>query len=134
MNIASSEAPVSAAIERSYLRTFTNLVAGLEEGQLNIDASNTLEEIVMLANEALQREQPMKATMTLTIVFKAINGVVEINGNLKTKLPPPRRRASLLHVAAGKYLTPMDPRQHLLPLRSVEVDTPVFRSVNEDKR
>jgi hypothetical protein len=122
---------VSPSIEKHFIRRFSRLVSDLEGGGLDTDASNALEEITMLANEAIQQDRKMKATMTITIDFVAHKGVVEVNSNLKTKLPAPVRRTSMMHVAAGKFLSAVDPRQHTLPLRGVEEAPIQFRNLGD---
>ncbi len=121
--------PSANSPERHQLRTFSLLLSNLEGGQFNQDASEVLEEIVSLCNEAIQQDRKFKASISITVNFRADRGVVEITSDMKSKLPPPVRRTSLMHVSGGKFLSLTDPRQQTLPLRGLAAETPNFRNL-----
>ncbi len=101
------------------IKNFSTLLVNLEEGQLNNDLSDELENAVRELQEAIDRGVKRKVVVTVAIELSADRGVIEVSGQYKVKVPPKTRRRTLMFVHAGKYLSRQDDRQGDLPLRTV---------------
>ena len=121
---------LTAAPPPDSIRNFSQLVGALEEGQLNTDASQKLEEIVRLLNEAIHMDRKVTAGITVSIRMTADRGLIEVTGDVKTKLPPDVRRRTMLYVTNSRFLSKRDPHQSELPLRTVSSDVPEMRIVS----
>lgn len=111
------------------IRNVSQLIGALEEGQFNADASSKLEDIVRLLNDALHLDRKVSAKLTVTVNLTADRGVIEVTGDIKTKLPPDVRRRTMLYVANARFLSKRDPKQGELGLRTLPADAPELRAV-----
>jgi hypothetical protein len=101
------------------IKNFSTLLSSLEDGQLNSDLSDEMEDAVLEIQDAIDRGVKRKVVVTVSIELSADRGVVEVSGKYKIKAPDKTRRRTLMFVHAGKYLSRQDDRQGDLPLRTV---------------
>ncbi len=111
------------------IRNFSQLVASLEDGQLNTDASTKLEELVRVLNDALHAGQKVSAGLTVSVKMTADRGLIEVTADIKTKLPPDVRRRTMLFITNSRFLSKRDPHQPDLPFRTVAVGPGPLRDV-----
>ena len=74
--------------------TFTELVSELDDGQLDLEASTALREVIAKVVERAQvNPKGATGTLTLTVKVTALNerGKVEIEAAVASKLPPSPR-------------------------------------------
>ena len=107
------------------LRSFSQLVAGLEDGTLDNDISEQLEGIVRRLNQSNRNGVKDTAAISLTITLMADRGVIGVHASYKTKTKDPARRLSLMFVdPSGGALSTRNPDQRELPLRTVDDGRP----------
>lgn len=119
--MAKIDEQAKAEAEGTAARSFAVLLAGIEAGRLNAEASDEMQkltgELYTLANDVGKA----KGTLTITLAIHAEdNGTVSILGTVKTKAPPQRHARSVYWVAPGNHLVKEDPKQEKLALRTVE--------------
>ena len=106
--------PAGAPKESSFPRyaTFSDLIRGLEHGQLHGDLSGHVRSIVEeLSNHALDHGGKAKGTLTLTLDFTLSKGVFQIDAEPKVKLPKRSRGTTMCWATPENNLSPQDPRQ-----------------------
>jgi flagellar hook assembly protein FlgD len=74
------------------------------------------------------RQTGRKASLTFSVTVepatKGLTEAVKVQARIVTKLPEPEPGVAILYLNADNQLVRNDPRQHLLPLRSIEIDRP----------
>jgi hypothetical protein len=119
----------SENISEAYaIKNFSTLLTALEDGQLNSDLSNELEDAVRELQDAIDRGVKRKVTVSVTIDLSADRGVIEVSGKYKVKVPDKTRHRTLMFVHAGKYLSRQDDRQINLPLRVADAPSQPLRN------
>lgn len=107
-----------AALERDpdEARTFSILVAGLEDGQLNQDLTDAVSEIVARLHDT-ERDQggSPAGTLTLKLGMKLDGGVIEIKGAFTTAMPKEIRPKSVYWATPNNNLTRRNPKQREFP-------------------
>jgi hypothetical protein len=111
------------------IKNFSTLLTNLEDGTLNADLSNDLENVVRDLQEAIDQGAKRKVAVSVTIEFTADRGVIEVSGKYKVKAPDKTRRRTLMFVHAGKFLSRQDDRQGDLPLRTIAENHQPLRNV-----
>jgi hypothetical protein len=119
-------APVSP--DTYQLRTFSQLIANLEEGSFEHDLAQAMTEVQTLMNEAVQDNRKANAAISVKINFKCDRDIIMVDADFTVKMPKPTRRRTLLHISGSAFAT-RDPRQRDLPLRGLPSDSTTFRSV-----
>lgn len=116
--------------ETVQLRNFGQVVQSLEDGQLVIDASEKLAELlVKLARQAEARGKA-KGELHLKLKFSADEGgTVQIDGEIVCKEPKAARARSVLWLTKDNNLSGENPRQTKLALREVPAAPAAARSV-----
>ncbi len=93
-------------------KTFTGLLACLEDGALAVELTRRYEQaITALSNHVLEHGGEPKAKLTLTLSFCARKGQVEIDAAVTDSTPKPPRLSTTLYAAPDGGLTPFNPRQ-----------------------
>lgn len=105
------------------IKNFNTLLGSLEDGQLNHDLSEELENAVRDLQDAVDRGVKRKVSVSVTIELNADRGVIEVSGGYKVKIPAKVRRRTLMFIHAGKFLSRQDDRQGDLPLRTAVDNT-----------
>ena len=113
-------------------RTFSILVASFEDGQLNSDMTQAVQDLVArLHDVARDRGGSPGGTLTLKIGFKLDGGVIETKTDFSVNMPKEIRPKSVFWATPNNNLTRSNPRQRDLPLsgpRDVTTSMPM-RSV-----
>jgi hypothetical protein len=120
---------MSISPEAFAIKNFNTLLGRLEDGELNSDLSNDLENVVRDLQEAIDRGAKRKVDVTVTISLTADRGVVEVSGSYKIKQPAKTRRRTLMFVHAGRFLSRQDDKQPDLPLRVAGEQSQPLRNV-----
>lgn len=106
----------------STARNFAQVLAAIEDGHFHGDLSDKLRDVVGdLENAAMQRGGKAAGTLTLTLKLSLEGGIMEISGDISTKVPKPKRGRSIFYVTPENNLSRRDPKQPDLPLRDVSV-------------
>ncbi len=93
-------------------RYFDQVVAHLEDGDLNADLSVALHEIVeTLSTYVLNNGGKPKAKLTLTLDIKLEGGTFEIKPSITKVVPVVPRGTAYLWSTAENLLTPVNPKQ-----------------------
>lgn len=97
---------------KSY-QAFNLFIQGLEDGQLNQDATEALQLIAQELNDHIRNTGKSKAkgSLSLKIDFTLDRGVFEIDSKLTTKLPDAPRGKSVMWTDGDSNFTPQNPRQ-----------------------
>ena len=99
---------------------FPQTIFDLDQGL----TAQRLADALIKVNAAV-RETGQKASLTFTISVKpATKGTTEavmVQAFLKLKLPEPEPGVAIFYLTPDNQLVRNDPRQHLLPLRSIDV-------------
>ena len=116
-------------------RGFAVLLQQVDEGQLHTDASKELHRVTKeLLEWARTYQRDAKGSLTLTIGLNVDpSGVVDVVGDIKAKVPAPRRQRSTMWITKGGNLSAENPRQQKLPLREVPAATTTPRDVADDR-
>ncbi|WP_431860224.1 hypothetical protein [Azospirillum sp.] len=112
-------------------RTFPQLLATLEDGELSNDLTDQIRDIVARLHDvyANQGGTP-KASLTLKIDFKLDSGVIETKADTKVALPKQVRRKTVLYATPGNNLTRQNPKQaELFPRPVRDVSAPAESGV-----
>jgi len=119
----------AAYSDPSASRTLGALVSRLEqEGVFGHEGDNLYADACREMADALTQGRDCKAEIVIKISLHALKGVVEVNGNVKTKLPETPRRRAMMFVAGGTHLSLRNPDQYDLPIRSVPARETEIRS------
>ena len=106
------------------LRSFTQLLAAIEDGELHRDLSVALTDIVAaLADHIRDVGGKPRAKLTLTLAFATDGGVFEIAADIKVATPTRARARSIFWATPDNYLSRLNPRQQQLPFRDVSLST-----------
>lgn len=92
------------------IRTPDVLLGTLEQGELVKDLQAEISK-VMVALADLGEHGAAKGSITLKIDFAVENSLTEINTELTSKLPKPRRRKTMLFVTPEGELSTEHPKQ-----------------------
>lgn len=96
-------------------RSFDALMRMLEDGALNADLSDSLQEIAAaLSNYVIDYGGEPKAKLTLDVNFALKGGVFEITAATKLKLPDKPRGRTVAWCTSDHKFTPTNPRQGAL--------------------
>ena len=110
-------------------RTLGSLVGRLEvEGVFGHEGDTLYQDACREMADALLQGRDCKAEITIKISLHALKGVVEVNGNVKTKLPETPRKRAMMFVAGGTHLSLRNPDQYDLPIRGVPMRETEIRS------
>lgn len=91
-------------------KPFSDLIAGLGEGDLNERAAERISELVQKVEET-----GGDGKFTLTITVKKMNRQVVFKPTFKVQMPEPAVDDTMFFVGAGGELTRDDPKQLKLP-------------------
>lgn len=109
-------------------RTFTSLVAQLEDGRLDRDLSRAIEEMVeALEDVSSSTGGKAKGVLTLKIEFDYDDGLIDVGGEISTKTPKWKRGRSIFWPTPEHHLTRRNPAQPDLPFR--DVNAPPTRTI-----
>ena len=93
-------------------RFFDQVIAHLEDGDLNNDASEGLHEIIKAcSNYVFAHGGKPSGSITLTLNIKLDGGVFEIKPDLKVKTPTPPRTTGHMWATPDNLLTSVNPKQ-----------------------
>lgn len=93
-------------------RYFDQLIANLEDGDLNNDLSAAVHEIVgALTSHVIDHGGKPKGKLVLTLDFKLEGSAFEIKPSIKKDLPVPPRATAYLWSTGDSLLTPVNPKQ-----------------------
>jgi hypothetical protein len=107
---------------------FAQLVAAVESGELNADATREMQRLVAQLNDELLIGRKTSASISVRITLTADRGVIDTIGDLAVKEVKKPRSRSILYIRQG-VLTPRDERQADLPFRTVDAPPTAFRTV-----
>ena len=94
------------------LRSFAQLIANLEGGQLNADASRMLADLNAALNDFVQEHNGKpSASLTLKLDVKLDGGTFDVKAKLSLKLPDEPRDKTVLWSTPGNVFTVQNPRQ-----------------------
>jgi len=94
------------------IRTFTDAIAVMEDGQLLHDLTEKQRDLIGDLNNAIQDgARSAKGTLTLKIDYKLEGGVIETQADLKTKTPEPKRERSMMWATPENNLSRSNPKQ-----------------------
>ncbi|MGL4966132.1 MAG: hypothetical protein ACRC67_33235 [Inquilinus sp.] len=94
------------------LRSFAQLIANLEGGQLNADASKMLADLNAALNNFVQEHNGKpSATLTLKLAVKLDGGTFDVKAKLALALPEAPRDKTVLWSTPGNVFTVQNPRQ-----------------------
>ena len=97
-------------------RTFSSLLARMEEGQLDRDLTEVLSEMVRrLVDIERDRGGRPVGEITLKLKLKLDDGMFETRTEYKIAMPKETRSRSLFYATARNTLTGRNPRQRALP-------------------
>lgn len=101
-------------------KPFTTILAQLEGGALHEDLSDMVRDLSAKMSEYAANNGEAKGALTLTLSFKLDRGgVMDVVADAAVKAPKFKREKSLFWLTPGNNLSPENPRQTSLPLRSV---------------
>ncbi len=120
---------MSINTEAFAIKNFGTLLTTLEDGALNADLSNDLEDVVSDLQDCIDRGVKRVITVSVAVTFTADRGVVEVGASYKIKRPDRTRRRTLMFVHAGRFLSKQDEKQPDLPLRVAEPTPQPLRNV-----
>jgi hypothetical protein len=110
-------------------RSFTQFLGEIEDGHLQNELTQTLQEVVGdLHNAAVNTGGKSSGTLTIKLSFKVDGGVIEVTPEVATKLPKVKRGRSIFWATPENNLTRRDPRQRDLPLRDVTASSSTLRT------
>lgn len=114
--VARSMSDVTQEFDPDEARTFSLLIAGLEDGQLNSDLTDQISEIVARLHDT-ERDQggSPSGILTVKIGFKLDGGVIEIKGAYTTAMPKEVRPKSVYWATPNNNLTRRNPKQREFP-------------------
>ena len=93
-------------------RHFDQLVAHLEDGDLNNDLSEAVHDIVSaLTAHVINHGGKPKGKLVLTLDFKLEGSAFEIRPTVKKEVPAAPRGTSFLWATGDDLLTPVNPKQ-----------------------
>lgn len=103
-------------------RTFANLLARLEEGQLDSDLTALVADVVSRLRD-VARDQGGKpsAEISLKIKLKLDDGLIETRHEIGCKLPKETRMRTLWWPTDSNTLTARNPRQRNLPFGVADI-------------
>jgi hypothetical protein len=102
----------------------------LQETLLQMNNGATVAEMAAALEKAVAavRLTGKSAAITLTLKLspasKGITDVLTVESQVKTRLPEPDRGITIFYATDDNQLVRNDPKQPMLPLRVVDIDTP----------
>lgn len=91
---------------------FTTFIAAQEDGQLQSDLNDAVNEIVAQLNNAVMEHGGVHtAALGLALSFKIDGGAIEVKAEVKTRLPKENRPRSIFWATPGNNLTTKNPKQ-----------------------
>ena len=102
----------------------------LQETLLQMNNGATVAEMAAALERAVAavRQTGKSAAITLTLKLspasKGITDVLTVESQVKTRLPEPDRGITIFYATDDNQLVRNDPKQPMLPLRVVDIDTP----------
>lgn len=117
---------------RSFSAFLRQVDGGSFESELASELHKMNEELQQIASSTMSKA---KGELTIVLRFSHLpNGQVDINTDLKTKLPKIQRARSVFWVTRGFNLTPTNPRQESLNFRDVNQASAPAREVEQPAR
>jgi hypothetical protein len=102
------------------VRTFGRLLASLEDGELESEATHKLARLTLELIKQAENQGKAKGELTLKLKLSADSGgTVTIDGAVDTKEPKPLRARTHLWLDKTGALLNENPKQTKLPLREV---------------
>lgn len=109
---------------------FHETILQINNGAALAELSGELSKVV-----AAVRQTGKTGALTLTLkvapASKGTTDVLMVESAVKTRLPEPDRGMTVFYATENNQLVRNDPRQQMLPLRVVEIDTPVKSELKE---
>jgi hypothetical protein len=113
-------------------RTVAMLLAHMEEGQFNQDASDALRDLVAKLNDAaVNRGGKPVGKLVITLDFKLDDGIIETRSDYKVTAPKTSRRKTIMWATPNNNLTPDNPRQISMNFRDVNKGSTI-RTISDD--
>ncbi len=114
------------------VRTFGRLLAGLEDGELEAEATHKLHRLTLELIKQAETQAKARGTFTIKLSLVADQGgTVSIDAAIDVKEPKPTRARTMMWLDKSGSLLNENPKQTKLPLREVpaakptrEVDAP----------
>ncbi len=102
------------------IRSFSQLMAVAEDGQLNSDLDTEVTDLVAtLSDAAASRNGKAKGKLTVSIDFALDGGIITLSTDYTVKKPKCARARSAFWATSDNKLSRRNPRQPELPLRDV---------------
>ena len=97
------------------IRTFTDAMASMEDGQLIQDLADMQRDILAaLHNASLDQGGKPKASLSIKLDYKMDSGVIEIVADVKSSLPKTKRARTVMWATPENNLCRNNPRQRNL--------------------
>jgi hypothetical protein len=111
------------------LRTFAQLLQHVQDGDLHVDLTNELRDLVAsLENVRAEQGGKPKGSIVLKLDFTLDSGVFEVVADYAIKAPKIARSKSHFWATPDNLLTKRNPKQAELPLRTVGGDDAAVRT------
>lgn len=110
-------------------RPFSHVLAMMEGGQLQNDASDAMRDLCSALSEHDAQQGKAKGTLTIVLDVKMEGGIVEIVGDVKVKAPKLKREKSIFWLTPANDLSQENPKQLTMGLRSAPAQTEAPRDV-----
>lgn len=118
------------ADERGVARTFAMLVADVEDGQLNGDMTDVVQDLIAKMNDAaMSKSGKAKGKLVVTLNFELDGGIFTITSDHKVTVPKMARMKSVFWCTPENNLSRRNPSQHELELRDVSAPNRDVRHV-----
>jgi hypothetical protein len=94
------------------IRTFTDAIAIMEDGQLIDDLTTEQKNLVAALNDAIQAgAKSASGELTLKIKFNLEDGMIQTQADVKIKTPKPKRARSVMWTTPENNLCRNNPKQ-----------------------
>ncbi len=97
------------------VRSFSTLVAGIDDGALHHELTREVDRIVLALVEAGIEGGGSTASLSLKLSFKRDGRQIDVSGTVGAAMPTKPRGKSTFWVTADNQLTRRNPRQQDLP-------------------
>lgn len=105
------------------LRTFTQLLHTVQDGDLHVELSDQLKDLVgSLHNVRMESGGKPTGRIALTLDFRLDGDVIEVQADFAVKTPKIARRKTVFWATPENLLTKRNPKQMEMPLRTVGGD------------
>lgn len=107
------------------VRTFGRLLAGLEDGELESEATHKLQRLTLELIKQAEHQGKAKGEFTIKLKLTADSGgTVSVDGDIVVKEPKPLRARTHLWLNKSGELLSENPKQTKLPLREIAPPKP----------